>query len=378
MGFLHRVVFFVFTIVLLFSPASAKAQDSIPPAVSVDTTLMDTLVPSTVDTIVIREVQNKIKIIPRGVNLANPVITFSGIDPFTRVPKKFVVPSFWQKINRLSFILNEVAFINWNAGGDNSISALGKLDFERNYKFRYINWDNVMALRYGWNSQEGREVRKTEDAIRLRSTFGIRRDTLSPWYYSVKGKFNTQFTDGFKYPDRSTPISRFMAPGYLFLGAGVSFIPEGKNFDVYISPASFKTTFVLDEELANSGAFGVKKAILDPDGNVVVAGEQTFSEFGVLITNYWEKEILKNVILTHALSLYTDYLKSFGNIDVDWELNFRFTVNDFIEATFGTHIIYDDDIKFDRVVADDGTVVNPGGARVQFKQILGIGLIYDF
>lgn len=378
MEFLQKGVLFILTIVFFFSSALANAQDSIPPPVSVDTTLMDTVVPPIVDTIVIREVQNKIKIVPRGVNLTNPVIIFSGIEPFTRRPKKFVVPSFWEKVNQVSLILNEVAFVNWNAGGDNSVSALGKLDLERNYKFRYISWENVMALRYGWNSQEGREVRKTEDAIRFRSTFGYRQDTLSPWYFSVKGKFNTQFTDGFKYPDRTTPISRFMAPGYLFLGGGVSFIPEGKNFNLYLSPASFKTTFVLDEELANSGAFGVDGAIFDEDGNVLVPGKQTFSEFGILITNYWEKEILKNVTVEHALSLYTDYLRSFGNIDVDWELNFNLTVNDFIQATLGFHIIYDDDIKFDRVVADDGTVINSGGARVQFKQMLGIGLIYDF
>jgi hypothetical protein len=308
----------------------------------------------------------------------NPVITFNDTKPLTKRPRKFVIPSFWEKVNKLGFILNEVAFVNWNAGGDNSVSALGQLDFERNYKFRHIQWDNVMALRYGWNAQEGREVRKTEDAIRLRSTFGYQRDTLSPWYFSIKGKFNTQFTDGFKYPDRTTPISRFMAPGYFFVGGGASFIPKGKNFDLYLSPASYKITFVLDETLANQGAFGVTPAVLDTEGNVITPGDNTFTEFGILLTNYWEKKLLKNVVMEHALSLYTDYIRSFGNIDIDWELNFKFTVNEFIQATLGTHIIYDDDIKFDRVISDNGTVIEPGGARLQFKQILGIGIVYDF
>ena len=365
-------------IVLLLICTFSKAQDSIPPPVTVDSLALDSLPAPIVDTIVIRETQNKIKIIPRGVVLSNPWISFADTKPITKRKKKFVIPSFWDKVNKVSFILNEAAFVNWNAGGDNSVSAIGRMDFERNYKFRYIKWDNVLALRYGWNTQEGREPRKTEDAIRLRSTFGYQRDTLSPWYFSVKGKFNTQFTDGFKYPDTSTPISRFMAPGYFFLGAGVSFIPKNKNFNLYMSPASYKITFVLDETLANSGAFGVKPAVLDAEGNVLVPGDKTFTEFGILISNYWEKEIFKNVTLQHALSLYTDYIRSFGNIDVDWELNFNFTVNNFIEATLGTHVIYDDDIKFDRVVADDGTVINPGGARVQLKQILGIGLVYNF
>ena len=357
---------------------SSRAQDSIPPAVVVDSIAADSLLTAIVDTIVIRETQKQIIIVPRGVKLTYPVITFNHVKTLTKRPGKFVIPSFWEKVNKVNFILNEAAFVNWNAGGDNSVSAIGRLDFERNYKFRHVQWDNVLALRYGWNTQEGREPRKTEDAIRLRSTFGYQKDTLSPWYFSVKGKFNTQFTDGFNYPDRTTPISRFMAPGYFFIGGGASYIPKGKKFNVYMSPTSFKTTFVLDENLANQGAFGVTPAILDAEGNVLVPGEQTFVEFGILITNYWEKEILKNVVLQHALSLYTDYLRSFGNIDVDWELNFRFTVNNFIEATLGTHIIYDDDIKFDRVIADDGTVINSGGARLQLKQILGIGIVYDF
>ena len=368
----------IIVIVLLLACTFTKAQDSIPPPVTIDSLAIDSLPPPIVDTIVIRAPQYKLKIIPRGVILSNPWISFADTKPITKRKQKFVIPSFWEKVNKLSFILNEAAFVNWNAGGDNSVSAIGRMDFERNYQFRYIKWDNVLALRYGWNTQEGRQPRKTEDAIRLRSTFGYQRDTLSPWYFSVKGKFNTQFTDGFNYPDRDTPISRFMAPGYLCVGGGVSFIPKKKDFNLYMSPASYKITFVLDEALANSGAFGVTPAILDSQGNVLVPGDNTFTEFGILISNYWKKEIFKNVTLEHALSLYTDYIRSFGNIDVDWELNFTFTVNNFIDATLGTHVIYDDDIKFDRVVADDGTVINPGGARVQLKQILGIGLVYNF
>ena len=377
MGRYLKTHWYIFVLLLIIC-ANANAQDSIPPPARIDTLAVDSLPPLVADTIVIRETQYKVKIVPRGVVLSNPWISFVDTKPLTKTKKRFVVPSFWEKKNKINFILNEAAFVNWNAGGDNSVSAIARLDFERNYKFRYIQWDNVLALRYGWNTQSGREPRKTEDAIRLRSTFGYQRDTLSPWYFSIKGKFNTQFTDGFNYPDTSTPISRFMAPGYLFLGAGASFIPKGKKFNLYMSPASYKITFVLDETLANEGAFGVTPAILDSEGNVIVPGEQTFTEFGILITNYWEKEVLKNVRFEHALSLYTDYIRSFGNIDVDWELNFYFTVNNFIEATLGTHIIYDDDIKFDREVADDGTVINPGGARVQFKQVLGIGLVYSF
>ena len=356
--------------ILFFCYNSITAQDSIPEPSPIDSTV--------IDTIVIRRTLVKIKYIPRGVNLTNPVISFNKTKPLLKGFSKFRVPSFWTKINRLGINFSEVAFVNWNAGGENSVSALGNVRFERNYKFRYIKWDNYLQMRYGLNAQEERKLRKTDDAIKISSTFGYRRDTISNWYYSVKANFNTQFSNGYKYPDRATPVSRFMAPGYLFLGAGTSYISENQKFNLYISPLTQKATFVLDEELANRGAFGVKKAILDPNGNILKPGENSLIELGFLITNTWETVIGKNISMRNDLSLYTDYLTSFGNIDVDWELNIDLKVNKFISTNIGTYLIYDDDVLFDRQVDDNGIVTDPGVPRIQFKQILGVGITYDF
>ncbi len=355
---------------LVFFGSSSKAQDSIPPVSAEDTVI--------IDTVVIRAQQYKLDIVPRGVNLTNPVISFNKTKPLVKPFTKFQVPSFWHHENRMNLNINQVAFSNWNAGGDNAVTGTGALRFIRNYKFRYLQWDNSLVMRYGWNAQEDRQPRKTDDAIRLNSTFSYRNDTLTPWYYSLKGKFNTQFTDGFNYPDRTTPISRFMAPGYLFLGSGVSFIPPQKNFTLYMSPASLKITFVLDEALANRGAFGVKRAIFDEDGNIIEESDRTFTEFGININNSWEKEIFKNVVMDHKINLYTDYIRSFGNIDIDWELSFELKVNDFIQAELGFQLIYDDDIRFDQIIADNGEVLDNGVARLQVRQFLGIGLVYNF
>lgn len=157
-----------------------------------------------------------------------------------------------------------------------------------------------------------------------------------------------------------------MAPGYVFFGAGTTFAPKQKNFNLYLSPSTWKSTFVLDETLSEQGAFGVTK------------GEKMFVEFGALVTNSWKKEIMKNVLLDHRLNLYTDYLKSFGNIDVNWELNFVLKVNDHLQTNLGMHMIYDDDIKFDEVKDADGVITDPGVPKIQFKQALGIGFITKF
>ncbi|ALM08298.1 hypothetical protein SB49_11155 [Sediminicola sp. YIK13] len=374
--YLFRQVRRLAIILLLFLNFFAvTAQDTIPTRQPIDTTAVDTI---TVDTIVIRAVQTKIRNIPRSVNLTNPIVSFKKTKARTKAFNKFKVPSFWQNENILKINLNEAAFVNWKAGGDNSIAAAGNLKFIKNYKFRYIQWDNDLEFRYGLNAQEGRKIRKTEDLIRLSSTFGYRRDTLSNWYYSVKANFNTQFSNGYKYPDRSTPVSRFMAPGYLFLGAGTSYIPDGKSFNLYISPITQKMTYVQDQTLANQGAFGVKKAVFDADGNLITPGKKVFMEFGFLITNTWQKQIFENVYLDHRINLYTDYLRRFGNIDVDWELNIKLVVNKYIQTNIGTQIIYDDDIKFEELRNEDGTIVDSGGPRIQFKQILGVGVAYSF
>lgn len=169
-----------------------------------------------------------------------------------------------------------------------------------------------------------------------------------------------------------------MSPGYLFVGAGTSYISKTNKFNLYISPLTQKATFVLDQDLANEGAFGVEKAILDDTGAIITPGKNRFIELGFLINNSWTTTVSKNVEMEHKISLYTDYLRSFGNIDLDWELNFKFIVNEYISANFGTQIIYDDDILFDRTVADDGSVLNPGRPKLQFRQQLGIGVSYNF
>lgn len=365
-SFCSYILLFVFSMYAYI----ITAQDSIPNNSTVDSHQMDTTV--------IRAPIFKVRYIPRGVNLVNPKISYKNTKPLDKRFKRFRVPSFWERINKIGLNVSEVAFVNWNAGGNSSISGIINGQFERNYKFRYIQWDNILELRYGANVQEDQKPRKTDDAIRFSSTFGYRRDTISNWYYSVKANFNTQFYNGFKYPDRENPISRFMAPGYMFLGAGTSYIPAGKNLNLYISPVTLKATFVLDQELANKGSFGVRKAILDADGNVLEEGERKFIELGFLVTNTWKTTVAKNVEMSHRLSLYTDYLSSFGNVDIDWELNFNLIVNKHINASIGTHIIYDDDILFDAVKDVAGIVVDQGVQRIQLKQLLGVGVAYDF
>ncbi len=289
--------------------------------------------------------------------------------------KKNPLKSHWKQVNKIGLDLNEVAFVNWNTGGNNSISGLLGLAFKRNYNRKNIHWANEFLLQYGLNKQKDQDFRKTDDNVEINSTFGYQKDTLSPWYYSAKFNFNTQISEGYSYPNTEKAISGFLAPAYLFLGVGSEYRARNERFEIYASPLTMKYTFVLDQRLADAGAFGVEPAILDENGEILKSGLNLRKQIGILLTNEYNLELFENIFINNKLSLYTDYLNRFGNVDINWELNFTFKVNEYVVAKLGSHLKYDDDIKIKTENAE-GELIEQGPA-VQWKQQLGIGVIVN-
>lgn len=341
--------------------------------------VLDTIQPNqmvmTNDTIVHRDTIKNLEI-----NI-NPILTPKKVqqqiqlqsNKVLRIPLKFY--RYWTKKNMLGLDINQIAFVNWNAGGISSVAGLIKGHFIRKRSDIYSEWLNELSFRYGLNKQENVEVRKSDDEVRLNSSFGYRKDTLSNWYYSAKFNFNTQFSNGYKYPNTNKPISRAFAPAYTFLGVGANYLLKEKKFDAYVSPLTLKSTLVFDQDLANQGAFGVEKAIYDAQGNLVIPGRKSRTEVGFLATNYYKSEIMKNVIMENRLSLYSDYINNFGNIDVDWRLQFDLLVNQYMSANVGLHLIYDDDVKTSEEVNGQKIIK---GARLQLRQSIGVGMVYNF
>ncbi|WP_417354393.1 DUF3078 domain-containing protein [Flavobacterium sp.] len=297
---------------------------------------------------------------------------FSQVIITTTLPDSI---SHWDNTNKVGLDINQVAFINWSVGGNNAISGVIKGEFDRNYTKKNVNWANELILRYGLNSQEGQEVRKTDDKIQLTSTFGYRKDTISNWYYSAKFNFNTQFANGYAYPNTDDEISGPFSPAYIFLGIGSEYKRKDLGLTVYMSPLTNKTTLVLNQTLANKGAFGVDKAIYDDLGNLIKSGKNSRTEVGTLLTAQLKRQIFKNIMMDQRISLYSDYINKFGNIDVDWQLQLDMTVNEYVKANIGTQLIYDNDIKSTKEV--EGEVVT-AGPKIQLKQMLGVGLSYTF
>lgn len=298
---------------------------------------------------------------------ANSQIMYDGLSP-----NKSGL-SFWKKTNSLGLDINQGTFSNWSAGGYSSVSGIVKGDFNRTYEKGRTMWVNELKVRYGLNKQENVELRKTDDVLSINSSFGYKSSVKSNWYYSAKMTLNTQMANGYAYPNVEDPISRAFAPAYLFVGIGAEYFKN--DFKAYISPVTLKSTLVLDEVLANKGEFGLDGGIFDAEGNLIKPGKKSRNELGFLFTSEWKKSIMTNVLLKNNLTLYTDYLNNFGNVDVDWQLTLEMKVNSLLKATLGGHLIYDDDIKNKRDV--NGVQITEG-PRVQFKQLLSVGLVYNF
>lgn len=286
---------------------------------------------------------------------------------------------YWTYKNEIGFDISQVAFVNWNIGGNNSITGLLKGRFERRYEKDMFSWNNDLTVRYGINKQDDQEMRKTDDIFQFVSTVGYKMYRDSKWSYSSRFNFNTQFTNGYAYPNTEVSISHAFAPAYIFLGVGADYFEKrtknNEEINFYLSPFTVKSTMVFNQRLADQGAFGVRSAIYDDDGNRLQKGRLHQTEVGILLTNNWKKEVYENIHFENRISLFTDYFNNFGNIDIDWQMQLGFTVNKYVKATMNIHLIYDDDVKAREEVAGEMITVGP---KIQLKQALGIGLVYTW
>ena len=58
-------------------------------------------------------------------------------------------------------------------------------------------------------------------------------------------------------------------------------------------------------------------------------------------------------------------------MDVRWEVQLNMAINKWFSTTLSTNLLYDNDVK---IAQKDGTA----GPRVQFKEVLGVGLQINF
>lgn len=283
----------------------------------------------------------------------------------------------WDISGYFSQQVNQASFSYWEKGGENSLSSTSNVNFKADFDGDHLEWENRLNMRYGIIKMEGESMRKNEDRIRYSSKLG--REVSPHFSTTMATEFQTQFDKGYRNRDDEEYASRFMAPGELTLSLGIDYKPWD-FLSVFASPASGKFIFVLDQQLADRGAYGVDPAEYDDAGNLIRHGSNSRSEFGAAIDIRFEKEVMENISVESRMLLFnnlTDENKSNRkNTDVDWETMVNLQVNRYISASFLFHMVYEHDTLFP--VYDDGGEQVGETRKIQVKQLLGFGLTYSF
>ena len=258
----------------------------------------------------------------------------------------------WSASGNVSFLLNQAAFSNWIAGGENNISGTLGLNYDFNYKKGDWNWDNKIIAAYGLVKTEGSEfIKKTDDRLEFNSLLG--KKAGNNWFYSAFLNFRTQFDKGFTFsedPDTGEEIrteqTRFFSPAYLQIGPGFLW-KKNDNLKVNLAPATSRFIFVnRDFTLPDAAYFGVEE------------GKSMRFEFGASVSAYYKFNLMENVSFENILNLYTNYLEEGQNVDLDYQLNIVMKINKYLSTNLAVQTIYDDNAI----------------GRLQVRQVFGLGI----
>ncbi len=274
----------------------------------------------------------------------------------------------WTYKGKASLNFSQSYFSNWSAGGESSITGVAKYTMEANYQKAKHSWKNWIDLAYGYSLIGKSDPMKTEDKIEFISNYEY--TFKKHWSFSAVLTFKSQFSNGYDYTKDSTNnISGFLAPAYIDLGPGISYSPN-KHFNINFSPVTPRFVVVMDQKLANQGAFGLKAA--DTINGSVEDAKQYKGAFGSKLLMTLNYEVAKNINLSTKLELFSDYLDNPQNIDVNWQTLIELKVNSWLNVNISTELVYDDDIIIKD--ANDQAL----GPRTQFKQMLMVGIGYAF
>lgn len=274
----------------------------------------------------------------------------------------------WKVGANFNLNFTNTGLVNWQGGGQDALTITGIFQGFANYSSGSNNWSNLLEMGYGitrlgGNNGSDVKIRKSEDRFVFTSKFT--KSLNENWGMAALYDFRSQFDKGYKYDVKSTDaegkeivkdefISDILSPAFSVASIGFEY-KNGDKFYAMLSPATSKITIVNDKYLSDLGAYGVKP------------GNKIRSEYGAYLNSMYKTKIMENISFQSNLNLFMNY-KTPKLIDVFWDNALFMTVNKYIQASFNTNLIYDDDIK---ILQRDGRV----GPRIQFKHVLAIGLI---
>jgi hypothetical protein len=277
----------------------------------------------------------------------------------------------WKKYWKLSGIvglkISQTYLMNWAAGGNSNFSGIVYANITLNFKKKRIAWDTNLDTDFGilYSSDFKKyKWRKANDKINFTSTFGFgispEEHLKSIWFVAANATFKSQYSAGYHYPVDSARrrISNWVSPSYTELSIGVNW-KWTDLISIYYSPVAGLITSCTDSLLRASYGIPEKKTAMASLGMTFKAGIKY--------------DGVKNLLILSNLQLYTPYTdkeQKFGNIDVDWDFLIAYKFLKVLNVSLTTNLKYYHKVLF----AEPGKPKR----RVQFQEILGLGIAYSF
>jgi len=289
--------------------------------------------------------------------------SFSQDDDEEETPKEG-----WSKSGKITLLINQSAFLNWQAGGDNSFA--GNLNI--NYDINYIkgDWllDNKLLASYGLTNNDDDGIRKTDDQLDFNSILGKKLITI--WNVSFFMNFKSQFTNGYDYnsdflgDNEDFPTSGLLKPAYLSFGLGLLW-KKSNDLYVNISPITAKITLITGEIFSLNdddpdNLFYESSDMFETFG--VDPGASSLFEFGLNIRTYYKLDLMKNINMENIFSVYSNYLDKPQNVDIDYTMNLVMKINDVFSTNLTFQTIYDDNAY----------------KGFQIREVFGLGINFGF
>jgi hypothetical protein len=329
--------------------------------------------------------------------LVSSLVLFARAQDSTKVD---TVKNGWRTGGMIAINLGQGGSRNWASGAEKWSVSLGTIvNVFANRKMGKWSWDNSLDLGYAFINTQSQGFRKTDDKIYFATKLG--RALKPKLDLSILLNFRSQLYDGYDYNYLGQGLKKrtsgFMAPAYVTLAPGLDWKPT-PDLSIFITPISVRWIIVSNKpfdylfqggvipdsvKTPATGDYEKPKAVLygvDPTREVRI-------EAGGFASISFKKEIVKNVVYTTKLDLFSNYLKSYTfnpptyttftrteakpqNVDVYWTNLIAMKVNKYLLVTYSFDLIYDDDVR------QFGP--NSNVAAAQLRSMLAIGFAAKF
>ncbi len=288
----------------------------------------------------------------------------------------------WKCTGVVGLNASQTALFNWAAGGDDNVTGFVYANVTLSYKKNKWTWDSNLDTELGemYSSDLNPKWRKANDKINFTTKGGYQMHPQ--WYLTLLGSFRTQYRTGYKYLNNEAGdkelISKGMSPSYTDLALGVEYRPND-IFTIGVYPVAGRMTTCLEESLRPNYGLPLKE-----DGTYKPVGVN----MGLRINGGINYTLVKNLKIISTVTLFTPYTakihdkengQPFGNFDVDWDVAITYNFLKVFSVSLMTSLKY-----YDKVMIAgknwDGIEGHPGypAARVQFKEVIGLGIGYSF